>query len=527
MALKYPSVFPADLRVTIDTILERAEMDFGEVGRCPDVSQSSSPEIAAFHANLRSRTQRLVMTVFFAFARAACELGQRRHWTPEHLRMQTEDFLEELAWYEYYKKLPGPSFEFFLHELKLEIEKSDDWKEHCKARTDLVQPAHGISAADNPANQEGDDFHGGAGAAQQAPTTPRPASDVDGAELRLVPGSLPKSVRAKVKAIDAELKTRLNQGSDRDRVVCESLQKCFDLLATELIETVETLNSQILRKEIPDILLKIAVFHEWLPPAMSPDSIAWGHREWLMKLLEGRIAYFESCLPGETPGNIDKLGYVVLRVPETDAGFQSEVALEELRKQASQPPRVFDIETLKLHASSAYSVPPEEVTPQQLGATIDAFMRKYGSVRVVHGAALRSAEDSSAGAHSGEEPSPATSEPPIPESVQEPTADLPSPRGEAANGRAIEESSTPSANGPDDRLDFTSDAGRNTALATYTKHWACSQAGLARTARVHPADLSKWKKGLLPAESDKKARIENALKNNDTPTPPPRRSEDS
>ena len=68
------------------------------------------------------------------------------------------------------------------------------------------------------------------------------------------------------------------------------------------------------------------------------------------------------------------------------------------------------------------------------------------------------------------------------------------------------------------RCDFSSKAGRNTALAAYTKDWKCSEAALARTARAHPADLSKWKKGSLPANSDKKTRIENALNNNAPPT---------
>jgi hypothetical protein len=78
-----------------------------------------------------------------------------------------------------------------------------------------------------------------------------------------------------------------------------------------------------------------------------------------------------------------------------------------------------------------------------------------------------------------------------------------------------------------DDFDFTSEAGRNKAVADYTKRWTtgqwtCSEASLARTAVVDKADLSKWKKGLLPPESDKKARIETALKNNDPPTPPAR-----
>jgi hypothetical protein len=67
-------------------------------------------------------------------------------------------------------------------------------------------------------------------------------------------------------------------------------------------------------------------------------------------------------------------------------------------------------------------------------------------------------------------------------------------------------------------LDFTSAVGRGCAVAAYTRHRSCSQAALARTANVDPADLSKWKKGSLPSTSDKKTRIERVIKNNDPPT---------
>ena len=102
----------------------------------------------------------------------------------------------------------------------------------------------------------------------------------------------------------------------------------------------------------------------------------------------------------------------------------------------------------------------------------------------------------------------------------------PSPVGGAAQARLIEESSIPNAYGLDHTLDFTSETGRNNTVAAYTRSWTCSEAGLARTARVDPADLSRWKKGLLPAESDKKTRIVNVLNNNDAPTPAPNRSTD-
>jgi hypothetical protein len=74
---------------------------------------------------------------------------------------------------------------------------------------------------------------------------------------------------------------------------------------------------------------------------------------------------------------------------------------------------------------------------------------------------------------------------------------------------------------------FASEAARTSALADYIERWNCSEAALARTATVDPADLSKWKKALLPAGSDKKARIENALRNDERPTPVPNRPTNS
>jgi hypothetical protein len=75
--------------------------------------------------------------------------------------------------------------------------------------------------------------------------------------------------------------------------------------------------------------------------------------------------------------------------------------------------------------------------------------------------------------------------------------------------------------------DFKSETARTAALGAYTHHWTtdewtCSEASLARTAHVDPADLSKWKKGLLPSESGKAARIEAALKDDTPPTRAPK-----
>jgi hypothetical protein len=89
------------------------------------------------------------------------------------------------------------------------------------------------------------------------------------------------------------------------------------------------------------------------------------------------------------------------------------------------------------------------------------------------------------------------------------------------------ESSAPITNRTEPHPDFTSEEKRNGAVASYTAAWNCSEAALARTATVDPADLSKWKKGSLPSGSDKKARIEKALRTNTLPTPAANRTKNS
>lgn len=60
---------------------------------------------------------------------------------------------------------------------------------------------------------------------------------------------------------------------------------------------------------------------------------------------------------------------------------------------------------------------------------------------------------------------------------------------------------------------------RLAAIDAYMQRWNCSQASLARTARVDPADLSRWKANRLQEGSDKRERIESALHQNLPPTP--------
>lgn len=90
----------------------------------------------------------------------------------------------------------------------------------------------------------------------------------------------------------------------------------------------------------------------------------------------------------------------------------------------------------------------------------------------------------------------------------------------------IEEPAGSAKRWPDPSPDFASGQGRNDAVLGYTASWGCPEASLARTARVDAADLSKWKKDRLPAGPGKRERIENALRNNDSPKSLPERPKD-
>jgi hypothetical protein len=109
------------------------------------------------------------------------------------------------------------------------------------------------------------------------------------------------------------------------------------------------------------------------------------------------------------------------------------------------------------------------------------------------------------------------------ESAQDQMDRSPRPQGDPAT--KVGDSATAPADAPSSA--FNSAAERCEAIAAYTRRWGCSEAALARSAVVDPADLSKWKKGLLPAQSDKKRRIEAVLKNNEQPTPAAKKAPDS
>jgi hypothetical protein len=195
------------------------------------------------------------------------------------------------------------------------------------------------------------------------------------------PGSVSAELWAKIKLIDAEFKTNVNQGTDRNEAVCESLQRCFDLLATSTVQSVKDLRDKITRFVLQNQLLSIAVDLGWLAPEMDPERIAWGHRQWLNGLLDGRIAYCEARLLGGHCTDSDP-GYVIQRVPETDPILQSVEALEAIQLLQSTPPKQFSMAEIRIHASSAYGVRPEDVTDEQLGQVVHTLLSKYGRIRI-------------------------------------------------------------------------------------------------------------------------------------------------
>ena len=83
----------------------------------------------------------------------------------------------------------------------------------------------------------------------------------------------------------------------------------------------------------------------------------------------------------------------------------------------------------------------------------------------------------------------------------------------------------------DSTPNLATELGRNAALEFYkqlwtTQDWKCSDASLARAARVDVSDMSRWKRGLLPDGSDKKMRIEEALRENTEPVRAPSHDSD-
>ena len=103
------------------------------------------------------------------------------------------------------------------------------------------------------------------------------------------------------------------------------------------------------------------------------------------------------------------------------------------------------------------------------------------------------------------------------------------PLQDEKSGQKVLEGADPTATeviSNNDGLKFSSEQLRNEAVAAYVERWKCSEAALARAARVHPADLSKWKYGLLPVGSDKVKRIEDVLRSNTRPVHASRPSAD-
>jgi hypothetical protein len=163
------------------------------------------------------------------------------------------------------------------------------------------------------------------------------------------PSFLPESAWSRVKALDSLVKTQLNRGAERDRVVCQHLQLCFDALVEDSATRDEPLGFAALRQTIPNAVLDVAVKLQWLPPAMGSHNIAWPHREWFMRLVEGRIAYFEACEIGRRFGHQHvKPDFVVIPVPETDPLMQIVMVHESLKELHAKQPFIVREEVVRM-----------------------------------------------------------------------------------------------------------------------------------------------------------------------------------
>jgi hypothetical protein len=187
---------------------------------------------------------------------------------------------------------------------------------------------------------------------------------------------------------------------------------------------------------------------------------------------------------------------------------------------------------LRANIALRLGIQPEEVTADQLLHEIVQLIRHYGIVEVI--ATPAPSESPRSDDVTPEEPirPSAPQEASIkgdPESLTRTYAPADEPVYQQESKNPVQTRHLPATEreAPNkDVVDFSSDPARESALAAYRNYWACSNAALARSATVHPSDLSKWKKGLLPAGSDKKLRIEKSLRNNAPTTALPKRSRD-
>jgi hypothetical protein len=160
------------------------------------------------------------------------------------------------------------------------------------------------------------------------------------------PADLSSSQWTKLTPIHREFITRHANGVDKDRVVCEALQKCFDVLVegnqeyggdttTEFTMTGITAD----RTSAADKVLKVAVAWKWLPESMLPDTIADAHREWFLNLIRARVHYFlDSPLEKALGRYSPKPDFVVIPIPGAESNSANPQYLR-LSKQTWDPPR--------------------------------------------------------------------------------------------------------------------------------------------------------------------------------------------
>jgi hypothetical protein len=75
----------------------------------------------------------------------------------------------------------------------------------------------------------------------------------------------------KVLMIDAQLLARRSNGVPNDRVVCEAIQQCFDILVEDRLEKKSGEAAHVLMGTIRDQTVAAAGALAWLPEAMADE----------------------------------------------------------------------------------------------------------------------------------------------------------------------------------------------------------------------------------------------------------------
>lgn len=161
------------------------------------------------------------------------------------------------------------------------------------------------------------------------------------------PALLSVSAWSRAKALDSSFKTHLTQGRERDHVVAEHMQRCFDALAEEHIDEGLALDYTTLHQTIPQATHAIALKLGWLSSGVEWELTI--VQEWLSRLFGARAAYFEACRIGRPFGHQhEKPPFVYESIPETDPLMQTVLLHDGFKRLNATQPFVVPEEVVRL-----------------------------------------------------------------------------------------------------------------------------------------------------------------------------------